>query len=103
MTLQEKLDAFQRGTAVLHTPTWEVFNKLMDVFVEQGFERLPDYYWAVNCVNTCVDYKKNPRTTFASVHWYRKYYSDLIILEVTEENFNGSMLPSETKAREENK
>ena len=103
MTLQEKLDAFQRGAAVLHTPTWEVFNRLMDIFVEQGFERLPGYYWAVNCENTCVDYKKNPRTSFASVRWYRKYYPNLIILEVTEEDFTGSLLSLEPKAREANK
>ena len=100
MTLQEKLNAFQRGTAVLHTPTYEIFSKLMCIFVEQGFRRLSDYCWVANCVNTCVDYKKNPRTSFASVQWYRKYYSNLIILEVTEEDFNGSMLSSETKARE---
>ena len=100
MTLQEKLDAFQRGAAVLHTPTYEIFSKLMGIFVEQGFRRLSDYCWVANCVNTCVNYKKSPRTTFASVHWYRKYYSSLIIIEVTEEDFNGSMLSSETKARE---
>ena len=100
MTLQEKLNAFQRGTAVLHTPTYEIFSKLMGIFVEQGFRRLSDYCWVANCVNTCVDYKKNPRTSFASVQWYRKYYSKLIILEVTEEDFDGSMLSSETKARE---
>ena len=100
MTLQEKLDAFQRGTAVLHTPTYEIFSKLMGIFVEQGFRRLSDYCWVANCVNTCVDYKKNPRTSFESVQWYRKYYSNLIILEVTEEDFNSPMLSSETKAQD---
>lgn len=38
MTLKDKLKAFKSGTAVLHAPTQELWDKLMKVLEKQGYE-----------------------------------------------------------------
>ena len=38
MTLEEKLEKFKSGTAALHTPTQELFGKLMEELEKRGYE-----------------------------------------------------------------
>ena len=108
MTLQEKLDAFQRGTAVLHTPTQEIFSKLMEAMRDAGTIEgiLEDQLWVDCKEDTVVDYiyffasVGFKAVTHSDTGWYREAFPRIPILEVTEEDFNGSLLPSDPKAQE---
>lgn len=98
MTLEEKLEKFKSGTATLHTPTQEVFVKLMKELEERG------YKWRSGCSAsdnmfdrwghfeemTCVSNR-----TDGMYYYDLAYYEseEIAILEITEEDFTD---PSET-------
>lgn len=107
MTLQEKLEAFQQGTAVLHTPTQEIFSKLMEAMRDTGTIEciLEDQQWWDCKEDTVVDYiyffasAGFKAVTHSDSGWYREAFPRTPIIEVTEEDFNGSSLPAGIQKR----
>ena len=98
MTLEEKLEKFKSGTAALHTPTREVFGKLMTELERLGYRWCTGEFPTNNlwdrwksfreytCVNNCL----------AGMYYdSREYFEagNVWILEITEEDFAA---PSET-------
>ena len=96
MTLEEKLEKFKSGTAVLHTPTQETYDKLMVELDKRGYEwrfpvtkRIRRSYWSKYSIDTIVLMRP----------WivYNKLGDPISegreIFEITEEDFTA---PSET-------
>src|SRR5574344_1248923 len=98
MTLEEKLEKFKSGTVALHTPTREIFGKLMAELERLGYKwcagKVPtSNLWdrwktfrEYTCVDNCLD---------GMYYYSRKYFEagNVSILEITEEDFAA---PSET-------
>ena len=98
MTLEEKLEKFKSGTAVIHTPTQEIYGRLMKELEKHGYkwcsgrsasDNLFDrwgYFEEMTCVSNRTD---------GMYYCDRAYYESegIAILEITEEDFTS---PSET-------
>ena len=62
-TLDDKLELFKAGTHVLHTPTQEIYDKLVEELEERGYALVANeslgaakYRWRVYSNDTCVRY-----------------------------------------------
>ena len=98
MILEEKLEKFKSGTAVLNTPTQEIYDRLMIELEKRGYKWCsgrgasdnPSDRWGDTKEMTCVSNRTN-----GMYYCDRTYYEsrNLSILEITEEDFTA---PSET-------
>lgn len=87
-TLEEKLELFKAGTHVLHTPTQEIYDKLIVELEKRGYTILsksPNKFWGDNGEHTCIRY------ALTGQHYGAKqdYLEDgKGIIDLTPEDFN---------------
>ena len=89
MTLEEKLQKMLDGEIVLHTPTQEIFDKLMDS-IKDKTKPLKSRIWETHRYDTCVDNEYNGKSAKDLSYCYEGYYkrNSYTIVELTLEDFS---------------
>ena len=90
MTLEEKLKGLLEGKLVLHTPTQEIFDKLMGKFINKDIALSPDK-WKDYKESTCVDSEDSGKPagylSYGRINYYQRIYPQLPVVELTLDDF----------------